>query len=182
MPAYSFVPGLFPHPISDPAGHSYGQPQPASVALDPNSWQECPAYLRGIDLFNFGYYWEAHEAWEAIWHACGRQGPAADFIKGLIQLAVVGVKIREGRSAGAQWHAGRAAELFGAPTVGSLVNPQATVAGLLLGQLQEWALRLAKHLPKTKSEPPATVEVFMPFVLEPRKEDWEFNDRFLRFR
>ncbi|TGQ49534.1 DUF309 domain-containing protein, partial [Mesorhizobium sp. M1C.F.Ca.ET.210.01.1.1] len=23
----------------------------------------------GIDLFNHGYYWEAHEAWEPLWHA-----------------------------------------------------------------------------------------------------------------
>jgi hypothetical protein len=28
-------------------------------------------YLCGIDLFNYGYYWE-HEIWESLWHACGR--------------------------------------------------------------------------------------------------------------
>jgi hypothetical protein len=54
------------------------------------------AYLRGIDLFNFGYWWESHEAWEGLWRACGRRGPAADFLKGLIKLAAAGVKASTG--------------------------------------------------------------------------------------
>ncbi|MER9222262.1 DUF309 domain-containing protein [Mesorhizobium sp. M0644] len=27
-----------------------------------------------IDLINHGYYWEAHEAWEPLWHAA-KQSP-----------------------------------------------------------------------------------------------------------
>ena len=45
-------------------------------------------------------YWEAHEAWEELWHACGRMGPTADFLRGLIKLAAAGVKVREGRPRG----------------------------------------------------------------------------------
>jgi predicted metal-dependent hydrolase len=41
---------------------------------------------RGIDLFNSGQYWEAHEAWEAEWMP-DRKGPDAGFYKGLIQVA-----------------------------------------------------------------------------------------------
>jgi predicted metal-dependent hydrolase len=41
---------------------------------------------RGIDLFNSGRYWDAHEAWEAEWMP-DRQGPDAGFYKGLIQVA-----------------------------------------------------------------------------------------------
>lgn len=40
----------------------------------------------GIDLFNSGRYWDAHEAWEHIW-ITDRQGPDAGFYKGLIQVA-----------------------------------------------------------------------------------------------
>ncbi|HEV2953127.1 MAG TPA: DUF309 domain-containing protein [Candidatus Dormibacteraeota bacterium] len=40
----------------------------------------------GIDLFNRGLYWEAHEAWEAAWTP-DRHGPERDFYKGLIQIA-----------------------------------------------------------------------------------------------
>jgi predicted metal-dependent hydrolase len=41
---------------------------------------------RGIDLFNSGRYWDAHEAWEHEWMA-DRKGPDAGFYKGLIQVA-----------------------------------------------------------------------------------------------
>lgn len=45
-----------------------------------------PNYLAGIDLFNRGEYFEAHEVWEDLWNAC----PAADrrFVQALIQAAV----------------------------------------------------------------------------------------------
>jgi predicted metal-dependent hydrolase len=41
---------------------------------------------RGIDLFNSGRYWDAHEAWEHEWMA-DRKGLDAGFYKGLIQVA-----------------------------------------------------------------------------------------------
>ncbi|HMC90499.1 MAG TPA: DUF309 domain-containing protein, partial [Gemmataceae bacterium] len=77
LPPYSYVPGRFPHPHSDPRGHSYGVRRERPPALDARDWQTARAYLRGVDLFNHGFYWEAHEAWEELWLACGRHGPAA---------------------------------------------------------------------------------------------------------
>jgi len=41
---------------------------------------------RGIELFNRGLYWEAHEAWEEAWTP-DRHGPDRGFYKGLIQIA-----------------------------------------------------------------------------------------------
>jgi uncharacterized protein len=41
---------------------------------------------QGIDLFNRGDYWEAHEAWEQEWMP-DRKSPDAGFYKGLIQVA-----------------------------------------------------------------------------------------------
>ena len=41
---------------------------------------------QGIDLFNSGRYWDAHEAWEHVWMP-DRKGPDAGFYKGLIQVA-----------------------------------------------------------------------------------------------
>jgi uncharacterized protein len=112
LPPYTFVPGRTPHPISDPAGHSFGHRPSPLESFDPEKWRDCRPYLRGIDLFNHGYYWEAHEAWEILWHAAGMHGPAADFIKALIQLAVAGVKSLEGKSEGMRTHAARAKELL----------------------------------------------------------------------
>ena len=113
LPAYAFVPGgPFPHPNRDPRGHALDcPPLPASPPTADN-WPECLAYLYGIDLFNHGYYWEAHEVWESLWRQQGRIGPTADFLKGLIKLAAAAVKARAGEPLGVQSHARRAAEQF----------------------------------------------------------------------
>ena len=40
----------------------------------------------GVDLFNSGRYWEAHEVWEREWTP-DRKGSDSGFYKGLIQVA-----------------------------------------------------------------------------------------------
>lgn len=112
LPPYAFVPGRFPHPFSDPAGHSYHSVRAQPDVPDADNWRASRAFVRGVDLFNHGFYWEAHESWEGLWHACGRRGVLADFLKGLIQLAAAGVKHREGMPQGVTNHARRAAELW----------------------------------------------------------------------
>src|SRR5262245_50212565 len=93
LPPYRDVPGgAQPHPISDPAGHMANQPHSPPTAIDPANWSASRDYLYGFDLFNHGFFWEAHEAWEGLWHAAGRVGFVADFLKGLIKLAAAGVK------------------------------------------------------------------------------------------
>jgi hypothetical protein len=72
----------------------------------------CRAYLHGIDLFNYGYYWEAHEAWEGVWRSYERSETTALFLQGLIKLAAAGVKIREGMPRGVANLAGGAADHF----------------------------------------------------------------------
>ena len=42
--------------------------------------------MRGVELFNSGRYWEAHEVWEEEWTP-DRRGPDSGFYKGLIQVA-----------------------------------------------------------------------------------------------
>lgn len=114
FPAYSYVPGKWPHPRREPDGHSHGEPEPTVSAFDPDRWQDCGAYLFGIDLFNHGFYWESHEQWEAVWLSVGRKGVVANFLKGLIKLSAAGVKLKEQRPAGVRRHAIRARELFDA--------------------------------------------------------------------
>lgn len=40
----------------------------------------------GVELFNSGQYWEAHEVWEREWTP-DRKGAESGFYKGLIQIA-----------------------------------------------------------------------------------------------
>lgn len=115
LPPYAYRPGHNPHPTRDPGGHSH-QALAEAPALpappDPADWRGSPDYLYGIDLFNQGYYWEAHEAWEGLWVACGRQGPTATYLQALINLAAAGFKARWGSARGLRANAGTAARLF----------------------------------------------------------------------
>jgi predicted metal-dependent hydrolase len=127
-------------------------------------WHECRDYLYGVDLFNHGYYWEAHEVWEGLWHACGRGGTTGRFLKGLIRLAAAGVKAREMRTEGVRNHARRAAELF------EQVEREAgsTFLGLELNALRQWAREVAETVPLAQAQPGTAVEIVFPFQLLPQ--------------
>jgi uncharacterized protein len=113
MPPYAFVPGgPWPHPTGSPEGHSAGREPKRTEPIQGDRWAQSTTYLRGIALFNAGYYWEAHESWEALWHAHGRRGATADLLKGLIKLAAAGVKVRQRQHHGVVIHAQRAAACF----------------------------------------------------------------------
>ena len=84
LPPYSYVPGHRPHPVSHPDGHQYGAERPQPQRLAPPDWRDSSDFRHGVDLFNHGFYWEAHEAWEGLWLAAGRRGVVGDFLKGLI--------------------------------------------------------------------------------------------------
>lgn len=44
-----------------------------------------PQFLKGIEYFNGGKFFEAHEVWEDLWHQ--EHAEAKQFIQGLIQAA-----------------------------------------------------------------------------------------------
>ncbi len=166
LPPYAFVPGRSPHPISDPAGHSFGKPVGPVECPPPSEWRKSPEFCYGVDLFNHGYYWEAHESWEAVWRGCERQSPAADFLKGLIKLAAAGVKVREGRPEGVRRHAARAAELF-ASVQARLGEKTAGYFGLAFADLLA-AAKLAFEVSASQSasgDPPT--KIVFPFQLLP---------------
>ena len=104
FPAYRFVPGLHPHPVRDPAGHSYeaapsvGRHGPWSA----DDWRALDDWLYGVDLFNHFYFWEAHEAWEGLWAACEPGAAPRLLLQGLIQIAAALLKTHAGAMGGAR--------------------------------------------------------------------------------
>ncbi len=103
FPLYAYLPGAYPHPTQDPQGHSYdpsGAPEPKVPAVDPARWRESEAYLFGCDLYNHGYWWEAHEAWEGPWRSCRRNSIQFHFLQGLIQISARALKLRGGNREG----------------------------------------------------------------------------------
>ena len=103
FPPYAFLPGRDPHPTRDPAGHSFGHDEPPPPFLSVERWLENEPYLWGADLYNHGFLWEAHEAWEGLWHvAKARDATQALFLQGLIQTAAAWLKIPMAQPAGVQ--------------------------------------------------------------------------------
>lgn len=123
LPPYAYIPGHdLPHPVNDPRGHLYdAQKDPAhqlalsfdglmTPQIDASAHRRDLAatlsadlqWLYALDLFNEGFYWEAHEAWEGFWNALGRSTPDARFVQGLIHLAAACVKVRVRKTAGRQ--------------------------------------------------------------------------------
>ncbi len=92
FPAYRFLPGKNPHPRRDPRGHSYGLPEPEPHTISAENWQDSESFLYGVDLFNYGYWWECHEAFEAFWRAVGPQTQQGRLFQGLIQVAAANLK------------------------------------------------------------------------------------------
>lgn len=164
LPAYTYVPGSgVPHPIRDPRGHSYNRKNRSVRALAPEAWAENRNYLLAVDLFNLGFYWEAHEEWERLWRASGPDTTVGRFLKGLVKLSAAGVKVRENSIHGVRRHAASAGEVF-ADVAAEISDDR--YCGLQFTTLQFAADRAAQLSYRHDLPPGAPIRVF-PFVLQP---------------
>jgi hypothetical protein len=103
FPPYTYSPGRAPHPTQDPAGHSHGRENaPRAAHFARERWRENSDYLLGVDLYNHGFLWEAHEAWEGIWHAARGDERQASFLQGLIQCTAAALKLSMEQPRGAR--------------------------------------------------------------------------------
>ena len=83
FPAQAYQPGRGPHPSTLP-----DPDWPIETWTgDPNTLEANSTFLWGVDLYNHGYYWEAHEAWEDLWKCAERDTAPRQFLQGLIQCA-----------------------------------------------------------------------------------------------
>lgn len=101
LPTYRFLPGQTPHPRRDSRGHSFGRPEPRPLPFEQDQWSLSEDYLYAVDLYNFNYWWESHEVFEGLWHACGRKTQAGNFFQALIQFAGANLKRALGNEAAA---------------------------------------------------------------------------------
>lgn len=102
-PAYRFIPGRHPHPHSYPDGHSSlppGQSPPPVTYKSAEQWRESVDYLFACDLYNHGYWWEAHETWEGLWQLTDKSKVQGRFLQTLIQVAACHLKLHMGKLGG----------------------------------------------------------------------------------
>jgi len=100
FPKYRYIPSVNPHPGIHPEGHSYGKPEEKISYLSPDKWARNTCYLFGVDLFNHGYWWEAHEAWETVWLTTKKTNLEGQFLQGLIQFSAALLKLYSGNKPG----------------------------------------------------------------------------------
>ena len=164
LPSYTYIPGSStPHPIRHPQGHSFGRKNRSVKPLSAENWQENRSFLLAIDLFNHGYYWEAHEEWDRLLRASGNESTVGRFLKGLVKMAAAGVKVREHSIHGVRRHAASAGEVFA--DVSAECDSE-RFCGLELTQLQFAADRASQLSYQAKHAAGKPVRVF-PFALEP---------------
>ena len=109
----------------------------------------------GVQLFERGQGFEAHEAWERAWKAAKRDGDAdlERMLRALIKLAAAAVKVRQGNAQGVLDHAQGARALLQ-----ELEREGVTaVARVLVAPLLEMARRV-------EGAPPAVLPVGQPLL------------------
>jgi len=93
LPPAPHYPGRNPRP--DPA--LFAPALSGLEGLTPTELAASPAFAGGLAAFRAGFYWEAHEFWEAVWSALPQASAERELLRGLIQLANAGLKRRMGR-------------------------------------------------------------------------------------
>ncbi len=164
LPRYTHVPGSgTPHPYRDPRGHSYNQRPMNPRPLTPDRWAENRSYLLGLDYFNLGFYWEAHDEWDRLWRSTGAESLVGRFLKGLVKMAAAGIKVREESIHGVRRHAASAGEVFADVAAESDLDKY---CGLDFTLLQFAADRAAQLRYPSELETGRPLRVF-PFLLMP---------------
>ena len=107
LPAYRYIPGQM-----QKDEHRRDIPKVKTINISPKKWFENEAYVYGIDLFNHGFFYEAHEVWEALWMKVDRETVQGKFLKALIQLAASRLKTLMGEAKPPERLSLKARELF----------------------------------------------------------------------
>lgn len=95
LPAMPHVPGATPRPDESQAIFRIARTAPAPT--DAARWRDNSAWMAGLRLYRAGFFWEAHEVWEAVWAHARPNSPERMLAQGVIQLANAGLKQRMGR-------------------------------------------------------------------------------------
>ena len=95
LPGWAYLPGKTPAPDRAPLERAKALvPKAYENGVDPRD----PAFRYGLALHDAGFFWEAHEVWEAVWKAAPKNGCDRLVLRALIQLANAKLKLRMSRA------------------------------------------------------------------------------------
>lgn len=111
FPEYAFLPGRDIHP-NKPGGHAFNQSEQSAEMVDHEHPEKSRELRYGLDLLNFGYFWESHVQFEALWNAHGRNSDEALFFKALIKIGAAGLKENLGQKTASAGHLERSLQIL----------------------------------------------------------------------
>ena len=91
LPARAHVPGTGSEPDRPPLEAAKAMVLPVTVE---KTWTTNHTYIYGFTLVRAGFYWEAHEVWEAVWLASRPNSRERSLLRALIQTANAKLKCR----------------------------------------------------------------------------------------
>lgn len=138
FPDYAFLPGRDIHP-NKPGGHAFNNQEKIAPAVSLTHPEESRELKYGLDLLNYGFYWESHVQFEALWNAHGRDSNEARFFKALIKIGAAGLKANLGQNAASAGHLERAHQILS-----SLAASNKNILGFDLAILSA-ATEVARH-------------------------------------
>jgi hypothetical protein len=120
--------------------------EPAHTDPSGDARQDQDAFRRGIEQFNSGYFFEAHETWEEVWLRSPE--PEKTFLQGIIQIAAAFHHHSRGNARGAR-------TLLGAG-LARLARFPDTHRGIMLGPLRSQAAKWVSTLAAGQASPSET--------------------------
>src|SRR5947209_1076826 len=94
MPGWAYNPGTDGAPDREPLDSAK---KLVPVRFDGFVAADDAAFRYGLALHDGGFFWEAHEIWEAVWKAAPMNGRDRLALRALIQIANAGLKQRQAR-------------------------------------------------------------------------------------
>jgi hypothetical protein len=97
LPARPWLGGPGRHPSEEP-----GRVAPSAPEVPWGELAHTELFRLGVDLFNHGFYWEAHEAWRPLWSECPSGSALRAGLGGLIRMAAARLKLEMKCGSGAR--------------------------------------------------------------------------------
>ncbi|HZY13943.1 MAG TPA: DUF309 domain-containing protein [Beijerinckiaceae bacterium] len=151
MPRWAYNPGTDRAPDGEPLESAKAL---VPLRFDPFVPAKNAAYQYGLALHDGGFFWEAHEIWEAVWKAAPMNGRDRLALRALIQIANAGLKQRQSRPRAAARLIEDAKALLGELVARGVAAEPESVAGRLRAD------RLRKELDNEKIPGPIRLAGF----------------------
>jgi len=88
----------------------FRRPSDPDFVVEVQDLVSAPGFKEGVKLFNTGYYWEAHEAWEDVWRE--HEMDAKVFAQAFVQMAAAYSFVKLGKPSSAQYLFEKSIEKF----------------------------------------------------------------------